>query len=159
MKLVPSRMGYDSNQRGNIYECSIQYLNDDVMRPLGYVLLQLDWQNVIYVREEIAEGLGMAGGVEVQAAYHQGYTTQPDRLKRIPWGTSLEPLQHAATHMQRMAAALKWVKESTHKQPEGVIIGCGKHLAEFQFGSAAKPAEDFQFGSAAKPDRNGTRPS
>jgi hypothetical protein len=116
MKLVPSRMGYDSNKRGNIYECSIQYLNDDVMRPLGYVLLQLDWQNVIYVREEIAEGLGMAGGVEVQAAYHQGYTTQPDRLKRIPWGTSLEPLQHAATHMQRMAAALKWAKTSTHKQ-------------------------------------------
>jgi len=116
MKLVPSRMGYDSNQRGNIYECSIQYLNDDVMRPLGYVLLQLDWQNVIYVREEIAEGLGMAGGVEVQAAYHQGYTTQPDRLKHIPWGTSLEPLQHAATHVQRMAAALKWAKTSTHKQ-------------------------------------------
>ncbi len=91
MKLVPSLMGYDSNQRGNIYECSIQYLNNDVMRQLGYVLLQLDWQNVIYVREEIAEGLGMAGGVEVQAAYHQGYTTQQDRLKHIPWGTSLEP--------------------------------------------------------------------
>ena len=98
MKLVPSRSGYDSGKRGNIYECSIQYLNDDVMRPLGYVLLQLDWQNVIYVREEIAQGLGMAGGVEVQAAYHQGYTTQPDRLTHIPWGKSLEPLQHAPDH-------------------------------------------------------------
>jgi hypothetical protein len=48
-------------------------------------------------------------------AYHQGYTTQPDRLKHIPWGTSLEPLQHAATHVHRMVAALKWAKTSTHK--------------------------------------------
>jgi len=66
MKLVPSASGYDSNKRGTTYECSIQFLNDDVMRPLGYVLLQLDWQNVIYARREIAAALGMHGGVDVQ---------------------------------------------------------------------------------------------
>jgi len=58
--------GYDHSRRSNIYECSIQFLNDDVMRPLGYVLVQQDWQNVIYLRAELAAAVGMAGGVDVQ---------------------------------------------------------------------------------------------
>jgi hypothetical protein len=66
MKLIPSRGGFDSSKRSNIYECSIQFLNDDVMRPLGYVLVQQDWQNVIYLRAELAAAVGMAGGVDVQ---------------------------------------------------------------------------------------------
>ena len=86
MKLIPSTSGYDSEKRSNVYECSIQYLDDDVMRPLGYVLLQLDWQNVIYCRADIAVALGMPHGVDVQAAYHKGYTTQPQRSTLYPWG-------------------------------------------------------------------------
>ena len=95
-----------------------------------YVLVQQDWQNVIYVREEIGAAVGMAGGVDVQAAYHRGYTTQPNRTRLIPWGKSLEHLLHYHSHAQRMAAALKWLKFSGHKQREGVVVGCGNTLLE-----------------------------
>ena len=76
MKLLPQPKGWNSDLRGNIYECSLQSLDDDVMRPAGYVLLQVDWQNVLYVHRAIAAAIGMPHGVDVQAAYHRGYTTQ-----------------------------------------------------------------------------------
>ena len=112
-----------------------------------YVLVQQDWQHVIYVREEIGAALGMAGGVDVQAAYHRGYTTQPNRTALIPWGKSLEHLLHYNSHAERMAAALKWLKFSSHKQNEGVVVGCGGRYAQMRF--AAAPAGRFPVRSLA----------
>lgn len=151
MKLVPSASGYDSEKRSNVYECSIQFLNDDVMRPLGYVLLQLDWQNVIYARQDIAKKLAMPNGIDIQAAYHRGYTTQPERKYLYPWGDwedfvggkprkyGLDHLLDVPSHEQRMAAALKWARLSIHKQKEGAIIGCGNDYTKLQWPVNAKP--------------------
>ena len=145
MKLVPSPSGYDSEKRSNIYECSISHLDEDVMKPLGYVLLQLDWQNVIYARQDIAAALGMKQGVDVQAAYHRGYTTQPNRSKLLPWGDwvdfeggkrrkhGLSHLLEIFSHEERAAAALRWADVSSHRQEEGAIIGCGNRYATFQW--------------------------
>lgn len=145
MKLLPSPLGYDSNKRSNVYECSITYLDEEVMRPLGYVLLQLSWENVIYARQDIAAGLGMKEGVDVQAAYHRGYTMQPRRGTLFPWGDwedveggkprvhGLDHLLNISTHEERAAAALRWANVSLHRQEEGAIFGCGNRYTTLRW--------------------------
>jgi hypothetical protein len=145
MKLVPSPSGYDSERRSNIYECSISHLDEDVMKPHGYVLLQLDWENVIYARQDIAAALGMKQGVDVQAAYHRGYTTQPNRSTLIPWGDwvdfeggnrrehGLGHLLEISNHEERAAAAFMWADVSSHMQEEGAVIGCGNRYTTLQW--------------------------
>ena len=151
MKLIPSASGYDSEKRSIVYECSVQYLDDDVMRPRGYVLVQLDWQNVVYLHKHAAAAVGLPNGVDVQAAYHVGYATRAKRAQRIPWGEYEDkfggtPRRHGIDHLLyqdnytlRGAQALKWARASEHRQPEGVAIGCLHTRTTIEWLPSARP--------------------
>jgi len=123
---------YDHRRRSKIYECSLQYQADDVMQPLGYSLVQVDWQNTIYVRHDMAEKLGIGKqGVDVQAAYQQGYVRQPDRNKHIPWATDVLHFLDFRDYKAMMQAVLEWFGIPKSGKQKGVaLLGCGSRLVK-----------------------------
>jgi hypothetical protein len=86
--------GYDSENRGFMYGCSVAY-QADLLRAHGYALLQLDWNNALYVRERdlpaFKDGLlpaqndavcthYMRGFAERQGVYHKFFFWSPEHL-------------------------------------------------------------------------------
>jgi hypothetical protein len=81
---------FRSCARYHIYECSLQYMNDNVMAPAGYSLAQVDWQNAFYVHESITSLLKVPKqGINPDQAYKYGYSQRKNRAKNMPWTGTL----------------------------------------------------------------------
>lgn len=117
---------FRSCARYHVYECSLQYMNDDVMVPAGYALAQVDWQNALYVHRSIASNLGIpSGGINLAAAYRQGYAERKDRAKNMPWNHDIDHLLSAANPAETMQLVLSYIRGGHHQQDGLVLIGCG----------------------------------
>lgn len=85
------RASYKHCLRGHLYGCSLQYLNDYVMVPNQFVLVQVDWQNALFVRQHIATMLQMPKlGIDLAAAYQKGYSNRMHRTRNMPWNHDVD---------------------------------------------------------------------
>jgi len=77
-----SQIPFDSEKRGHIYGCSLGYQVHDTMRPAGYEIHYMDWNNVMYV-----DTLGMSPALkafedlytDVNEWYNYGYWNRVNR--------------------------------------------------------------------------------
>jgi hypothetical protein len=59
-----------------------------VVKPRGYKLESLQYNNAIFVREDIATGV--IRDLSVEEAYDLGYRNRPDRKELFPWNANVE---------------------------------------------------------------------
>ena len=48
-KTALTQIPFNSEQRGHVYGCSLAYQVQDLMKPNGYELIHMDWNNAIYI--------------------------------------------------------------------------------------------------------------
>jgi hypothetical protein len=73
------------------------------VRPRGYVLESLQYNNAFFVRADVAAGV--FGDAETSAAYDAGYRARADRRGLFPWNHDVEDLLDMAP--QEVVAALE----------------------------------------------------
>jgi hypothetical protein len=109
--------------------CSLQYANDKVMQPAGFVLAQVDRDHALYVSGNLSTQLGIpATGIDVHAAYVHGYTERRHELVQTKDASQkdIEAALQEHTHGGVMQRLLHYVRYSRHHTHEGkVSIGCG----------------------------------
>jgi hypothetical protein len=59
-----------------------------VMKPHGYKLESLQFNNAVFVREDLAAGI--ISDRTAEEAYEQGYRNQADRKRLFPWNANVE---------------------------------------------------------------------
>jgi hypothetical protein len=74
-------------QGDHFYGCSLAAAAS-VVKPRGYKLESLQFNNAVFVREDIATGV--IRDLLVQEAYDLGYRNQADRKKLFPWNANVE---------------------------------------------------------------------
>jgi hypothetical protein len=74
---------------GHYYGCSLAAAADTV-RPHGYVLESLQYNNAFFVRHDVAEG--RIADTNVTEAYERGYSSRRDRRELFPWNHDAEHL-------------------------------------------------------------------
>lgn len=82
-------------QGDHFYGCSLTAAAA-LVRPHGYVLESLQYNNAFFVRDDVA-GDGVVD-VGVEEAYAAGYRDRPDRRELFPWN-------HDVDHLQRLPPA------------------------------------------------------
>jgi hypothetical protein len=60
----------------------------ETVKPYGYILESIQYNNAVFVRADLAPGL--ISDVQVLQAYRDGYSTKPDRLKLFPWNADVD---------------------------------------------------------------------
>lgn len=87
-----TQIPFDSEQRKHVYGCSLAYQVEDLMKPNGYELVLLDWNNAIYVKSNMFTGINDEMGNAWKEMYNKGYwnRNERDRLfsfnkETIPW--------------------------------------------------------------------------
>lgn len=82
---------FDSEQRRHIYGCSLAYQVEDLMKPNGYELVLLDWNNAIYIKSSMFTGMNKSGDAWKEM-YNKGYWSRKERDRlfsfnkdTIPW--------------------------------------------------------------------------
>jgi hypothetical protein len=83
---------YDADRApadGHYYGCSL-VAAADIVRPHGYVLESLQYNNAFFVRLDIA-GTSIVD-MSVADAYERGYRGRPDRRELFPWNHDVEQL-------------------------------------------------------------------
>jgi hypothetical protein len=73
----------------HFYGCSLRAASETV-KPFGYFLESLQYNNAIFVRSDLASHL--FNDTSVEAAYEIGYKNKPDRKKLFPWNADVECL-------------------------------------------------------------------
>ena len=71
----------------DFYGCSLAAAAS-VMKPRGYKLESLQFNNAIFVREDLAAGI--ITDLSAEEAYDQGYRRQTDRKRLFPWNANVE---------------------------------------------------------------------
>jgi hypothetical protein len=134
------RTAFRSCARYHVYECSLQYMNDDVMAQFGYVLAQVDWQNAIYVHRTMASKfLGIPEqGINVREAYMHGYADRPGRSVNMPWNHDIDHLLHKATPFETLQESVAYILQGYHLQDGSVLLGCGSELQVFHYNRSPK---------------------
>lgn len=83
---------YDENhywKMDHFFGCSIQAAANTV-KPFGYVLQNLVYNNAIFVRTDVAGHT--ISDMDVSDAYNRGYKNAPNRTKLFPWNTDVDCL-------------------------------------------------------------------
>lgn len=73
----------------HFYGCSLVAASE-IVKPQGYVLESLHYDNALFVRRDVAEGRFEDRAVE--DAYEEGYWDRPDRRELFPWNHDMEHL-------------------------------------------------------------------
>jgi hypothetical protein len=73
----------------HFYGCSLTAASDKV-KPYGYKLESLQYNNAIFIRSDIANDL--FEDLSVEFAYNVGYRNKPDRKKLFPWNSNVDCL-------------------------------------------------------------------
>lgn len=76
-------------QTDHFFGCSLTAAAE-VMRPHGYILESLQYNNAVFVRADLARGL--FSDQDIAAAYDAGYRNKPDRAKLFPWNADMDCL-------------------------------------------------------------------
>ena len=76
-------------QRDHFYGCSLTAAAQ-VVRPHGYILESVQYNNAVFVRADLAKGKIDEQSVEV--AYDIGYRKRPDRVTLFPWNEHFDPI-------------------------------------------------------------------
>lgn len=91
-------------QEDHFYGCSLVAACEH-LKPLGYVLQGLEYNNAFFVDERVAAG--HFTDVDAGEAYACGYLNRPDRRVLFPWNFDMEELQEVpperATELLRRA--------------------------------------------------------
>lgn len=128
---------YHSCARYHLYGCSLQYMQDNVMAPAGYVLVQVDWQNAIYVSRDVALQLRVPSDetMGVAAAYEHGYARRPMRAQNFPWNHDIDHLiESRGMPVSRVWQMVhEYVTEGYHLQSGAVTVGCGETMTTLEY--------------------------
>lgn len=88
---VLTQISFDSEQRQHIYGCSLAYQVEDLMKPNGYDLVLLDWNNAIYINSNMFTGINESDDAGKEM-YNMGYWSRNERdrifsfnKETIPW--------------------------------------------------------------------------
>jgi len=73
----------------HFFGCSLQAATT-VVKPFGYVLQNLIYNNAIFVRTDVA--LDRISDMETGAAYVNGYKNAPNRQRLFPWNQDVDCL-------------------------------------------------------------------
>lgn len=76
-------------QTDHFFGCSLTAAAH-VVRPHGYILESLQYNNAVFVRADLAKGL--FADQDVAMAYDAGYRNKPDRAKLFPWNADMDCL-------------------------------------------------------------------
>jgi hypothetical protein len=71
----------------HFYGCSLAAAAS-IMKPRGYKLESLQFNNAVFVREDLAAGI--ISDLSAEEAYDQGYRRQTDRKRLFPWNANVE---------------------------------------------------------------------
>jgi hypothetical protein len=74
----------------HFYGCSLVAAASAV-RPAGYILESLQYNNAIFIRSDLAAG--NYSDRDLDTAYEAGYRSRPERHTLFPWNADLESLQ------------------------------------------------------------------
>ena len=94
-KIPPSiyfTVEYDENhywQGDHFYGCSLKAASDTI-KPFGYILESLHYNNAMFIRNDLAGGLFQDTGVE--EAYATGYQNKSDRKELFPYNANMDCL-------------------------------------------------------------------
>mmetsp|Transcript_72624 Transcript_72624/g.194089 ORF Transcript_72624/g.194089 Transcript_72624/m.194089 type:complete len:561 (-) Transcript_72624:90-1772(-) len=100
---------FDTTRRAHVYGCSLSWMSSAVMIPRGYALVQVDWQNAIYMRKQYLPTLGLPRhGVPDDQAYWIGYGQRARVRETFWWNRDIEHLytggpEHVKTDGYRAA--------------------------------------------------------
>lgn len=124
------RSAFRSCARYHVYGCSLQFMADDVMGPAGYTLVQVDWQNAIFIRRDLVTFLQIPDkGVDLMAAYEQGYARRDLRAQNMPWNRDIDHLiEDGLTAVQAMNRTMDYMLHGHHLQSGTVLLGCGESM-------------------------------
>jgi hypothetical protein len=73
----------------HFYGCSLRAASETV-KPFGYLLESLQYNNAIFVRSDLADHL--FNDTSIEMAYENGYKNKTDRKKLFPWNADVECL-------------------------------------------------------------------
>jgi hypothetical protein len=76
-------------QGDHFFGCSIAAASG-VVKPFGYILQSLAYNNAIFIRSDI--GKSRFSDLRAEDAYNEGYRNQPDRKTLFPWNADVECL-------------------------------------------------------------------
>ncbi len=82
-------------QGDHFYGCSLSAASDTV-KPYGYILESLQYNNAIFIRSDMANDL--FDDLSVETAYDIGYRNKSDRKKLFPWNSNVDCLLDQSTH-------------------------------------------------------------
>jgi hypothetical protein len=81
-------------QGDHFYGCSLAAAAATV-KPYGYILESLQYNNAVFVRSDIADNL--FDDLSVESAYDIGYRNRPDRKTLFPWNSNVDCLLQYST--------------------------------------------------------------
>ena len=87
---IPPPVNFDDShfwKEDHFYGCSLAAAAS-VVKPRGYKLESLQFNNAIFVRDDVATGV--IRDLPVQEAYDLGYRNQADRKRLFPWNANVE---------------------------------------------------------------------
>jgi hypothetical protein len=94
-----------SYERGDFYGMSISML-DSAAKRHRYVIVALEYNNAFLIPREIVP----VAPLTAEEAYNRGYKARPDRLLKLPWNSSMEPVQTLP-----LPEAVKFIRERFHR--------------------------------------------
>lgn len=74
-------------QQDHFFGCSLVAAAEGI-RPFGYVLESLHYNNAFFIRRDVADG--RFADMSVEDAYERGYRGRPDRRELFPWNHDVE---------------------------------------------------------------------
>lgn len=72
---------------GHLYGCSVSYM-DDLVSQYGYVLLQIDHNNAMFIKIEYCSVF--PSSFNPFELYEREYLSRKDRMKKFPWNRKVE---------------------------------------------------------------------
>lgn len=121
LKLTTPEKIFNSEKRNHIYECSLQYQVEMLLKQ-GYTLVQIDWQNAIYIKREIADKLNLKP-LNLKQEYDNTYRSRPNRQKYFWWNKDIDHLLYIKDDETLLKATKNWIKLGKHDQDGSVIVG------------------------------------
>jgi len=148
LKMELNETGFDFMKRGHFYQCSLTWMLEKVMMPRGYMLLEIDWQNAMFVKREVGVKMGVvqAGEQEgtnqaqaslyrwLQRLYARSYRLREGREKDFPFNKDIDFLLEPKENGERVRGLLDWLvsgKGCVKQDPSnvGMVVGCGEVTA------------------------------
>lgn len=77
-------------QGDHFYGCSA-YAATETVKPCGYILESIQYNNAIFIRSDIAQKNNLQD-ISVEDAYLEGYVKKPNRITMFPWNSDVDQI-------------------------------------------------------------------